>query len=132
MKKNLFITVLFLFLITSVVSAADFNTCQKLYNDNKFKDASTCFFYRVQADNNDVQSRFYYAASLYFDRQLYMAYNQYQYIADNYPNTEIGNYSKQEAAKVKQRIEHIRVSKANDTGIMLQNYLIHLNGHKCQ
>ena len=116
MKKNLFITVLFLFLLNSIAIGADFNTCEKLYNDGKYKDSSKCFFYRLQADNNDIQSRFYYAASLYYDRQLHMAYEQYQYIADNYPNTQIGNYSKQEAEKVRQRINHINTSKANDKG----------------
>lgn len=115
MKK---ILVLFLSLIIVEISclAADFNSCKLLYDDQKYNNAANCFYQRINANPNDIQARFYYAASLYFDRQYNLSYAQYKYIAQKYPNTEIGKYSKAEAAKVYRRVAAIKKARENDTG----------------
>ena len=120
MKKIIFL-ILSLIIITKSVSAADFKTCKLLYDDQKYKNATSCFYQRINSNPNDIQSRFYYAASLYFDRQYNLSYAQYNYIAQKYPNSQIGRYSKAEAAKVYRRVAAIKKAREHDTGDYTQN-----------
>lgn len=124
MKKVLLI--LFLLLLSGLkIYASDFHSCKIYYSDQKYHSASDCFYSVLKTKPDDVQSRFYYAASLFFDRQYNMSYAQYNYIAQKYPNSNIGKYSKQEAAKVYRKIQDIQRAKNNDTGNYAQ-YLEHL------
>ncbi len=122
MKKVVY-TILAVIFLTQSVSAYNANICKSLYNDQKFNQSSRCYYNLVQANGNDVQSRFYYAASLFYDRQYNLAYNQYKYIADKYPNSNVGRYSRTEAEKVRQKMIYVQKAKANDTG----NYLTNLD-----
>ena len=125
MKKICF-TFLFIFCIATLTQTAiaqSYNDCKTLFNDGKYNLASNCFCSRINDNPNDVQSRFWYAAALYFDRKYELSYAQYNYIAQKYPNSNIGKYSKKEAEKVKARIENISYAKSNDTG----NYLSDLD-----
>lgn len=118
MKKILFtLFVITAFLYTaSHARAVDVNRCKALYDDQKFNQASSCFGYLIKINPNDVQSRFWYAAALYFDRQYNASYAQYNYIAQKYPNSEIGKYSKEEAIKVYKKVQNVKQAKAQDTG----------------
>lgn len=118
MKKQVITVLLVFFTAMRAIPALceDFNTCKTLYNGRKYNDASKCFYHRINLNSNDVQSRFWYAASLYYDRQLHLSYAQYAYIAQKYPNSNIGKYSKNEAQKVKKRIDYIEKAKSNDSG----------------
>lgn len=96
--------------------ASEFKACLNYYNDAKYQSSSNCFNDMLRHDSENIQARFYYAASLFFDRQYNLSYQQYNYIAEKYPNSEIGKYSKQEAAKVYRKIQHVKNSKINDSG----------------
>lgn len=124
MKK---IFVLFTVLLFSglQVFAQDFNTCKTYYTDQKYHTAAECFNSLVMADRNNVQARFWYAASLFFDRQYEKSYNEYRYIANKFPNSEIGRYSRAEAQKVYKKVVYVKKAKANDTG----NYIKELDYH---
>lgn len=119
--KKIFCFVISIFAACSCVFAADFYSCRRLYDDQKYNNAANCFYERIKSEPNDIQSRFYYAAALYFDRQFSLSYAQYNYIAQKYPNSEIGKYSKQEAQKVYNRILAIKKAEENDTGNYIQN-----------
>lgn len=121
MKKIflIFAAIIFVFSKAPSFSQETFEKCKILYTDSKYNIASKCFYDRIKADSNDIQSRFWYAASLYFDRKYYLAYEQYNYIAQKYPNSNVGRYSLQEAEKVKKRIQDIQKAKSNDTGTYL-------------
>ncbi len=114
--KKILLTIFILFTTVKIGYCSDFNTCLILYNDQKYGQSSKCFYHIISSNPNDIQSRFYYAASLYFDRQYNLSYAQYNYIAQKYPNTQIGKYSKGEAAKVYKRVVAINNAKKNDTG----------------
>lgn len=114
-KKAIFILFI-LFLSTNKIIANDFNTCNVYYKDQKYNTAANCFNVLLKQDPNNLQAHFYYAASLFFDRQYELAYKEYSYIAQKYPNSQIGEYSKKEAEKVYRKIQHVKTSKNNDTG----------------
>lgn len=122
MKKISIILISFIFiaLLNKPAIAQPFYACKDLYKGRKYNAASKCFYQRINENSNDVESRFWYAASLYYDRQLSLSYAQYNYIAQKYPNSNIGKYSKKEAEKVKNRIKHIENAKAKDTGSYTQ------------
>ena len=122
-NKKVISVIFILFLCIQRVYAYNANTCKSLYDDQKFTQASRCYYNIVQTNNNDIQSRFYYAASLFYSRQYSLAYNQYKYIADKYPNSNIGRYSRSEAEKVRQKMIAVQKAKSNDTG----NYLTSLD-----
>ena len=122
-NNRILLTILVLFLGIQNALAYNANACKTLYNDQKFTQASRCYYNIVQTNNNDIQSRFYYAASLFYSRQYSLAYTQYRYIADKYPNSNIGRYSRAEAEKVRQKMLAVQKAKLNDTG----NYLTNLD-----
>lgn len=114
--KKLYLYVLALMLLMQPVIAADFKTCNTLYTDQKYQNACNCFYQIISQNPNNVQARFYYAASLYFNRQYSQSYEQYNYLAQKYPNSQIGQYSRQEAQKVYKRMQSVQQAKQNDTG----------------
>lgn len=114
--KKIFVYLFSLVILSAPVFAADFKTCNTLYTDQKYPNACNCFKELILNDSNNVQARFYYAASLFFNRQYKESYEQYNYIAQKYPNSQIGQYSKQEAQKVYRRIQNVQQAKQNDTG----------------
>lgn len=117
-KKVLF--PIFIVLLTINTAVADnFNTCNTYYKDQKYNTAANCFYNLLKYDTDNVQAHFYYAASLFFDRQYELSYQEYNYIAQKYPNSQIGKYSKNEAEKVYRKIQYLKTSKKMDTG----NYL---------
>lgn len=115
MKKILLILSMLLLGLNSAHSA-DFKGCKTHYNDQKFNQSASCFGYLVKINPDDVQSRFWYAASLFFNRNYKESYAQYNYIAQKYPNSEIGKYSKAEAEKVSRKMQNIQQAKIQDTG----------------
>ena len=125
--RKIFVICLFIIFISlkavSVHAVESYHTCKNLFSDKKYRQSSNCFYTRLNSNPQDVQSRFWYAASLYFDRQYQKSYEQYIYIANKYPYTSIGRYSKAEAQKVESRIKNITNAKLNDTG----DYILELD-----
>lgn len=105
----------------NIAFASDFSTCNSYYKDQKYNTAANCFYNLLSYDTNNIQARFYYAASLFFDRQYERSYKEYNYIAQKYPNSQIGEYSKKEAEKVYRKIQYIKASKGNDNGDYLKD-----------
>ena len=119
--KKIYLGILTLILLILPATAADFKTCNTFYTDQKYQNACNCFKELVQKDGNNVQARFYYAASLYYNRQFAQSYEQYNYIAQKYSNSQIGQYSKKEAQKVYKRMQSVQQAKQNDTGNYVNN-----------
>jgi len=116
MIKILTVILFVLSFALSTAFASDFNKCNNYYKDQKYNTASNCFYNLLKYESDNVQARFYYAASLFFDRQYELSYAQYNYIAQKYPNSEIGQYSKNEAEKVYRKIQYVKTSKTKDIG----------------
>lgn len=116
LMKNFYIIIFLFILFSTKANAQDFNSCKLLYDDQKYNTSVDCFYNYLQSRPQDTQARFWYAAALFFDRQYNMSYSQYNYIAQKYPNSEIGRYSQQEAQKVYQKMQYVKQSKANDKG----------------
>ena len=74
--KKIFTLLLALFLSNNIVTATSFEACEMYYNDQKYNTASYCFAQLLNIDSNNVQARFYYAASLFFDKQYEASYQQ--------------------------------------------------------
>ena len=125
MQFNLKIFITFLALLQFLTSAQSVSadTCKDYFNDQRFKASIPCYAKKLRANPNDVQSRFWYAAALYYDRQYNASYQQYSYIAKKYPNTQIGKYSKAEAQKVQQKMSSVTTARQNDRG----NYVSELD-----
>lgn len=123
MNKKLVILTLIIFSSLNVAIASNFEACEKYYNDQKYSTATNCFAELLNYNTNNIQARFYYAASLFFDKQYESSYQQYNYLAQTYPNSQIGEYSKIEAQKVLKKIEHVQKAKENDVG----NYIADLD-----
>lgn len=119
MNIKIFFLITTILLKLNIAFASNFESCEIYYNDQKYNTASKCFSELLNHDNDNIQVRFYYAASLFFDNQYELSYQQYSYLAQKYPNTQIGEYSKTEAQKVLKKIQHVKKSKENDFG----NYL---------
>ena len=119
MKKIFILSLLFVCFGILAKAFANVDNCRVLYNDGKYYSAANCYYQKVQNYPDDPFVRFWYAASLFHDRQLSEALYQYEYIANNYAGTNVGSYASTEAQKVKKKIQHVRNAKMNDVG----NYL---------
>ena len=121
--KKIFI-LCFVLVFSSVLSttfAKSYDNCRQFFNGHKYHSAANCYFYKIQSNPNEPALRLWYAASLFYDRQLSQSLYQYEFVAENYKGTKFGEYAAVEAQKVLQKMQNVKNAKINDVGDYLND-----------